>query len=76
MIEARIRWVSLRHLGNHEFDFDLRLCQRMKESNFVWVAANVIDKKTGKPFGGAESFVIREFGGVKSESSDWCRQRP
>ncbi|MBA3356499.1 MAG: hypothetical protein H0U18_11325 [Pyrinomonadaceae bacterium] len=37
----------------------------MKESRFPWIAANVIDKKTGKPFGGAESFVIREFGGVK-----------
>ena len=32
---------------------------------FPWIAANVIDKKTGKPFGGAESFVIREFDGVK-----------
>jgi 5'-nucleotidase len=52
--------------GNHEFDFgpDV-LSQRMKESRFGWVAANVIDKKTGKPFGGASDFVIREFDGVK-----------
>ncbi len=52
--------------GNHEFDFgpDV-LRERMKESRFKWIAANVIDKKTGKPFGGAESYVIREFDGVK-----------
>lgn len=52
--------------GNHEFDFgpDV-LRERMKESKFGWVAANVIDTKTGKPFGGAAPYVIREFGGVK-----------
>ncbi|HEY2964323.1 MAG TPA: 5'-nucleotidase C-terminal domain-containing protein [Pyrinomonadaceae bacterium] len=52
--------------GNHEFDFgpDV-LRQRMQESKFGWIAANVIDTKTGKPFGGAAPFVIREFGGVK-----------
>jgi 5'-nucleotidase len=52
--------------GNHEFDFgpDV-LKERMRESKFGWIAANVIDKKTGKPFGGAQPFVVREFGGVK-----------
>ena len=52
--------------GNHEFDFgpDV-LRQRMKESRFKWIVANVIDKKTGKPFGDAPAFVIREFDGVK-----------
>lgn len=52
--------------GNHEFDFgpDV-LKQRMQESKFGWIAANVIDKDTGKPFGGASAYVIREFGGVK-----------
>jgi 5'-nucleotidase len=52
--------------GNHEFDFgpDV-LRERMKESRFKWVAANVIDKKTGQPFGGAPAFVVREFEGVK-----------
>jgi 5'-nucleotidase len=52
--------------GNHEFDFgpDV-LKERMRESRFGWVAANVIDTKTGKPFGGAAPYVIREFGGVK-----------
>jgi 5'-nucleotidase len=67
MIEA---WNTARldyaTFGNHEFDFgpDV-LKERMRESKFGWVAANVIDTKTGKPFGGAEPFVIREFGGVK-----------
>src|SRR6476469_5932460 len=52
--------------GNHEFDFGPDVLQeRVKESKFGWVAANVIDNKTGKPFGGVEPFVIREFGGVK-----------
>src|SRR2546423_8078311 len=52
--------------GNHEFDFgpDV-LKQRMKESKFGWIAANVIEKTTGKPFGGAQAFVVREFGGAK-----------
>ncbi len=52
--------------GNHEFDFgpDV-LKERMKESKFGWVAANVIEKSTGKPFGGAAPYVIREFSGVK-----------
>jgi 5'-nucleotidase len=52
--------------GNHEFDFgpDV-LRERMKESKFKWVAANVIDKKTGTPFGDAAAFAIREFEGVK-----------
>ncbi|MDQ1728300.1 MAG: 5-nucleotidase / UDP-sugar diphosphatase [Pyrinomonadaceae bacterium] len=52
--------------GNHEFDFGPEvLRQRMSESHFKWIAANVIDKKTGKPFGDAPAYVIREFDGVK-----------
>ena len=52
--------------GNHEFDFGPEvLRERMKESRFKWIAANVIDSKTGKPFGDAEAYVIREFDGVK-----------
>ena len=52
--------------GNHEFDFGPDVLKdRMKESKFGWIAANVIDKKTGKPFGDAQPFVIREFAGVK-----------
>ena len=52
--------------GNHEFDFgpDV-LKQRIGESKFGWIAANVIDKQANKPFGDAKRFVVREFGGVK-----------
>ena len=52
--------------GNHEFDFgpDV-LRERIKESKFGWVAANVIDLKTGKTFGDVPPYVIREFSGVK-----------
>jgi 5'-nucleotidase len=52
--------------GNHEFDFGPDVLKdRIKESKFRWIAANVIDTKTGQPFGGAQAFIIREFGGVK-----------
>lgn len=53
-------------IGNHEFDFGPdELLKRMKESKFKWLAANVVDKKTGKPFGESLPFAIREFDGVK-----------
>ncbi|HVQ36559.1 MAG TPA: 5'-nucleotidase C-terminal domain-containing protein [Pyrinomonadaceae bacterium] len=67
MIDAwNVAGLDYSTLGNHEFDFgpDV-LRQRMKESRFQWIVANVIDKKTGKPFGDAPAYVIREFEGVK-----------
>jgi 5'-nucleotidase len=52
--------------GNHEFDFGPdALRERMKESRFAYVVANVFDKQTGKPFGGASEYLIREMGGVR-----------
>lgn len=52
--------------GNHEFDFGPEvLRQRMSESKFKWLGANVFDKKTGKLFGDTPPYVVREFGGVK-----------
>ena len=52
--------------GNHEFDIKTNeLLDRMKESKFTWLGANVIDSKTGKTFGGTPQFVIRSIGGVK-----------
>lgn len=52
--------------GNHEFDIKTaELLERMKESKFTWLGANVIDTKTGKTFGGTPQFVIRSIGGVK-----------
>ena len=53
-------------LGNHEFDFgDDVLIERMKQSKFTWLAANVMDRRTNKTFNGTPPFVIREFDGVK-----------
>jgi 5'-nucleotidase len=52
--------------GNHEFDFGPEvLIERMKESNFAYAVANVIDKKTGKPFGGAAPYVAKNFNGIR-----------
>ncbi len=53
-------------LGNHEFDIKTpELLDRIKESKFTWLGANVIDTKTGKAFADLPPFVIREIGGVK-----------
>ncbi len=53
-------------LGNHEFDFgDEVLIERMKESKFTWLGANVMDRRTNKIFNDTPPFVIREIGGVK-----------
>ncbi len=53
-------------LGNHEFDFgDDILLARMRESKFTWLAANVVERKSGKSFGKMPPYVIREFEGIK-----------
>lgn len=53
-------------LGNHEFDFGPEvLLQRIGESKFKWLAANVLDKRTGKLFADTPEFIVREFDGVK-----------
>jgi 5'-nucleotidase len=52
--------------GSHDFDYgDEELLKRMGESKFKWLGANVVDSKTGKTFGGALPFVVRELQGVK-----------
>ncbi len=53
-------------LGNHEFDIKTpELLQRMKESKFQWLGANVMDTKTNKIFADTPPFVVKEFGGIK-----------
>ncbi len=53
-------------LGNHEFDIKTdELLARMKESDFTWLGANVIDTRSEKILGDMPPFVIREIGGVK-----------
>jgi 5'-nucleotidase len=52
--------------GNHEFDFGAdTLRERVKESRFQWLGANVTEKTTGKTFADTAPFVIREIDGVK-----------
>ncbi|MEZ5346534.1 MAG: bifunctional UDP-sugar hydrolase/5'-nucleotidase [Pyrinomonadaceae bacterium] len=52
--------------GNHEFDIKTpELLNRIKESKFTWLGANIIDTKTNKIFADTPEFVIREFEGVK-----------
>lgn len=58
--------LDLTTFGNHEFDFGIDvLVQRMRESRFQWIAANVIDTDTGQPLGGALPYVIKTFGALK-----------
>ncbi|MFN0124322.1 MAG: bifunctional metallophosphatase/5'-nucleotidase [Blastocatellia bacterium] len=53
-------------LGNHEFDFgDEILLKRMRESKFIWMTANAVDRRTTKPIDGLIPWAIREFDGVK-----------
>lgn len=58
--------LDLATFGNHEFDFGAEVTrERMRESRFTWVSANVIDPATGLPFGSAVPFVLREYGAVR-----------
>jgi 5'-nucleotidase len=67
MIEAwNLAGLDYAAFGNHEFDFGPGvLLERVRESNFKWLGANVFDRKTGKLFAGTPQFVVREFQGVK-----------
>ncbi len=52
--------------GNHEFDFGpATLLARMQESRFTWVSSNVLDRSTGRPFGGARATHVVERDGVQ-----------
>ena len=52
--------------GNHEFDFGPEvLLERMKESKFRWLSANVVDRRSGQAFGGAWTEVLVTLGGVR-----------
>lgn len=57
--------LDLAVFGNHEFDFGPRvLAERMGESRFVWLASNVVDRKSGRFFGGAWPELSLTFDGV------------
>jgi 5'-nucleotidase/UDP-sugar diphosphatase len=70
MIEAlNASPLDVNTFGNHEFDFGPdNLRERIAESDFAWVTANVRDKATGEPFArdlGVRRFVLRDVGGVQ-----------
>ena len=52
--------------GNHEFDFGPAvLVERMHESKFRWLSANVVDRGSGRPFGGASTDEVVTLGGLR-----------
>lgn len=53
-------------LGNHEFDFgpDV-LLERIADSKFKWLCANVVDKSSGAPFANLKPYEIRQVNGIK-----------
>jgi 2',3'-cyclic-nucleotide 2'-phosphodiesterase (5'-nucleotidase family) len=67
MIEGwNVLGLGVATFGNHEFDFGPAvLAQRIGESRFPWVASNVVDGATGRPFGGARRWLRRDFDGVR-----------
>src|SRR5258706_13746479 len=58
--------LDLATFGNHEFDFGAAvLAERMRESRFPWLSANVLDRASGLPFGGARAGRAWDFDGVR-----------
>ena len=52
--------------GNHDFDFgDAVLRERIKASRFPWLAANIFDNHTGRPFEGVIPSQLLQLSGVK-----------
>lgn len=53
-------------VGNHEFDWGKELIPKWaEEGNFDFLAANILEKKTGKPVEWAEPYKIIEVDGIK-----------
>lgn len=67
MIEAwNLLGLDLATFGNHEFDWGPAVVmERMAESRFAWVSTNVRDQRSGRPFGGASSWLRLEWGRVQ-----------
>jgi 2',3'-cyclic-nucleotide 2'-phosphodiesterase (5'-nucleotidase family) len=52
--------------GNHEFDFGQRITrQAIETAQFPLLSANVLDEKTGQPWGGLKPYIIKEVQGVR-----------
>jgi 2',3'-cyclic-nucleotide 2'-phosphodiesterase (5'-nucleotidase family) len=53
-------------IGNHEFDYGLDpVSEVTADSDFPWLATNLVDSDTGEAFDGTESTQVVERGGVK-----------
>lgn len=53
-------------IGNHDFDFGTaQLMKLIKQCNFPWLMANVLDKETRKPYANAKSTLLLDWHGVK-----------
>ncbi len=58
--------LDLAVLGNHEFDFGPQvLRQRLAESRFTWLGANVLERRSGQLLPGLKGSEVRRLGGVK-----------
>jgi Calcineurin-like phosphoesterase len=58
--------LDLATFGNHEFDFGPAiLLERMRESKFRWLSANVLDRRSGRPFGTASADALLTLGGLR-----------
>ncbi|MBL9131746.1 MAG: nucleoside hydrolase [Verrucomicrobiaceae bacterium] len=58
--------VDIGILGNHEFDFGTDvLRKRMKEAKWQWIVTNMFEEADGRPPGGAPTFLLRDYAGLK-----------
>lgn len=52
--------------GNHEFDFGQRIArQAIAMAQFPLLSANVLDEKTGLPWGGLKPYILKQVGGAR-----------
>jgi 2',3'-cyclic-nucleotide 2'-phosphodiesterase (5'-nucleotidase family) len=53
-------------VGNHEMDFGLELAvERISQSQFPWLSANVTDAVSGAPYAGSIPSVLTDWNGVQ-----------
>lgn len=58
--------VEVSAVGNHEFDWGIeRIKEWEKDGDFKFLAANIVEKKSGEPVSWADPYYITEVSGVK-----------
>lgn len=54
-------------IGNHEFNFGKEILQNaVNQSSFPWLAANIVDEKTGEPYFGRPYIIKTLANGLKA----------